>query len=228
MYFVLKTLIKLMAPFAPFSAEDIWIKLKNENDVESVHLEKWPKKHFTIFFLRSSKVLASMDTVRRIVTLGLEARQKAKIKVRQPLNSIEVISEKLSQDYIDIIKDELNIKNVNLVFDIKLGITKVKLDTKITPELKQEGDYREFVRALQDIRKKLELTPKDVVKLIVGTNKAGEALIQKFAEDLKKTVLISDIDFKKENIASAFALSSGETLEEITIDELVFRVKLEK
>jgi len=43
LYFVLKNLSKIMAPFAPLSAEDIWLKLKNESDKESVHLESWPK-----------------------------------------------------------------------------------------------------------------------------------------------------------------------------------------
>src|SRR3989338_4919766 len=50
LYYVLKTLAKLMAPFAPFTAEDIWIKLRNENDRESVHLTEWPKKSKKLFY----------------------------------------------------------------------------------------------------------------------------------------------------------------------------------
>ena len=157
-----------------------------------------------------------METVRDIVTFGLEARQKAGIKVRQPLNKLEIIAEKLPDEYIDIIKDELNIKNIVYLVKIKLGITKVTLDTEITPELKQEGDYRELVRALQDMRKKMGLTPSDVISISVETNEKGKTLIQKFETDMKKTVLVSEIKFEN---------NDGN---EVKIDELVFKVKIDK
>ena len=157
-----------------------------------------------------------MKTVRNIVTLGLEARQRAGIKVRQPLNKLELVAEGLSNQYLEIIKDELNIKNVVYTLKIKLGITKVNLDTNITPELKQEGKYRELARALQDMRKKLGLTPSDTVVITFETNDAGKKLIQKFANDMKKTMLVSEIKFKDNN---------GER---IKIDNLVFKVKVDK
>ncbi|MDE2399420.1 MAG: class I tRNA ligase family protein [Patescibacteria group bacterium] len=216
LHFVLKTLAELMAPFAPFTAEDIWLKLKNDTDPESVHLAKWPKKPFRLFSFGRPKVLEKMETVRNIVTLGLEARQKAGIKVRQPLNHLWVVAEGLSGQYIEIIKNELNIKNVIFLLKIKVGITKVTLDTEITEDLKQEGDYRELVRGLQDMRKKEGLTPSDVVVLTFETSKVGKKLIQKFEPDMKKTVLVSKIEF---------AENAGQ---EIKIDELVFKVKIDK
>ena len=223
LYFVLKTLAKLMAPFAPFAAEDIWLRLKTNppasGDEESVHLESWPKQPFKIFpfkVFNKPEVLDTMKTVRNIVTLGLEARQRAGIKVRQPLNKLELVAEGLSNQYLEIIKDELNIKNVVYTLKIKLGITKVNLDTNITPELKQEGKYRELARALQDMRKKLGLTPSDTVVITFETNDAGKKLIQKFANDMKKTMLVSEIKFKDNN---------GER---IKIDNLVFKVKVDK
>jgi isoleucyl-tRNA synthetase len=214
LYFVLKTLTKIMAPFAPFTAEDVWLKLKNEFDLESVHLEKWPAKKFSLFSFGKPKVLDRMETVRNIVTLGLEARQKSGIKVRQPLNKLEIIAEKLPDEYIEIIRNELNIKNIIYLIKIKIGITKVTLDANITPELKQEGDYRELARALQDMRKKLGLTPSDTVSLVFETNDAGKKLIQKFENDLKRTVLVSQIEFKN---------NDGE---EIKIGEMMFKVKV--
>ena len=219
LYFVLKTLAKLMAPFAPFSAEDTWLKLKTMNDVESVHLESWPKQPFKIFpfkVFNKPEVLDTMGTVRNIVTLGLEARQRAGIKVRQPLNKLELVAEGLPNQYIEIIKDELNIKNVVYSLKIKLGITKVDINTNITPELKQEGKYRELARTLQDMRKNLGLTPRDIVAITFETNAAGKKLIQKFENDMKKTVLVSKIEFLK---------NDGE---EVKIDDLVFRVKIDK
>ena len=113
-------------------------------------------------------------------------------------------------------KDELNIKNIVYILKIKIGINKVNLDADITPELKQEGDYRELVRGLQDIRKKMGLTPSDAVAVSFETSDEGGQLIRKFEAGLKKTVLVSEIEFKK---------NDGE---EIKIDELAFRVRIDK
>ncbi|KKP72901.1 MAG: Isoleucine-tRNA ligase [Candidatus Nomurabacteria bacterium GW2011_GWB1_35_20] len=146
LYFVLKNLAKLMAPFAPFAAEDIWLKLKNENDVESVHLESWPSKTFKFFSFGKSKILENMEVVRKVVTLGLEARQKAGIKVRQPLAKLEIKNYKLDNEYETLIKDELNVKKIifekrsELKSSERSDLGEVLLDTKITPELKLEGN----------------------------------------------------------------------------------------
>ena len=158
LYFVLKTLAKLLAPFAPFAAEDIWLKLKNENDPESVHLAEWPTVKKNLFSFGKSNALEGMEKARNIVTLGLEARQKAKIPVRQPLSELKVKSEKLQAEYLDLIKDELNVKEVQHDKNIE---TEVELDINITPALKAEGEYREFMRELQDKRKEMKLNPGD-------------------------------------------------------------------
>ena len=81
-----------MAPFAPFTAEDIWQKLKIDSELESVHLESWPTSvtRFNFFRVSRSKIFPEMKTVRNIITLGLEARQNEGIKVRQPLAVLKV------------------------------------------------------------------------------------------------------------------------------------------
>jgi len=220
LYFVLKTLAKLMAPFVPLAAEDIWLKLMNKNparphdssgaggDVESVHLASWPKKQSRIFSFGKSKIIPDMEEARKVVSLGLEARQKAGIKVRQPLALSNTFGYQLKTSVIDLVKDELNVK--------KIQIGEGELDVKITPELKKEGDYRELVRAIQDMRKKIGLTPSDMVSLMVETSDEGRKLIQKFEAELLKTILASKIEFKR---------NEGD---EIKIDELVFKVKIDK
>jgi len=210
LYYVIKTLIKLMAPFAPFASEDIWQKLKNENDVESVHLTDWPEADKV-----DSKVIEEMKEVRELVTLGLQARQKAGIPVRQPLNKID-LPDGFSGDYVDIIKEELNIKNVAYHMKAETGIFNINPDFEITPELKQEGQYRELVRAIQDIRKKNGLNPSDVVTLVVGTNTEGQELINKFKSELMKAVSAKEVQIKE---------NSGEI---IKIGEFEFKVNMVK
>src|SRR3989344_3635496 len=97
LYFILKTLAKIMAPFTPFAAEDIWRRLKTDKVVGIVHLAEWPL--VSARALRP-KVLENMAEVRKIVSLGLEARQKAKIQVRQPLAKLELANLSLTPEYI--------------------------------------------------------------------------------------------------------------------------------
>ncbi|MDD3662982.1 MAG: class I tRNA ligase family protein, partial [Candidatus Pacebacteria bacterium] len=206
LYFVLKTLAKIMAPFAPFASEDIWQKLRIRNDEESIHLASWPKE-----IKVEINLIEEMKEAREIVTLGLQARQKAGIPVRQPLSEIIIAGNKLNDDYIEILKDEINIKNV--IFEDGEDL-RVELDTNITPELKQEGNYRELVRALQDFRKKNGLNPSDLINIFIQTDNSGLELIEKFRDDLLKTVGIKDLKVE-ENDGT-----------EIKIGDFDFKVKL--
>jgi isoleucyl-tRNA synthetase len=221
LYFVLKTLAKMLSPFAPFAAEDIWLKLKNENDAESVHLTSWPEVHksFLDTILQKTvsrgdkEIIENMEKVRNIVTLGLESRQKAGIKVRQPLSKLEVKNLNLGDELVALIKDEINVKEI---IENKNLEGEVILDVKIDDELKTEGDYRELARALQDMRKKIGLTPSDVISISFETDEIGKKLVQQFETDIQKTVLASKIEFGN---------NDGE---EIKIDRLTFKVKIEK
>lgn len=174
LYTVMKTTAKLMAPFAPFFAEYVWQKLKTYSDEESIHLAQWP-----VIATADEKIVAEMKTVREVVTKGLELRQKAGQKIRQPLQSLTIEEQGLDA-YYDIIKDELNVKEI-------LSGT-LALDTEITPELKQEGIARELMRAIQDTRKQKGLMPEDSIELVIGTSEEGKEVVQKFEADIKKTV----------------------------------------
>jgi isoleucyl-tRNA synthetase len=174
LYKVLKSTAQIMAPFAPFFAEYVWQKLKLENEEESVHLSNWPTSNAI-----DHKIIKDMEEVRVVVTQGLELRQKAGIKIRQPLQSLSIQEQGL-EVYFDIIKDELNIK------EILSG--ELALDTYISPELKTEGIARELMRAIQDMRKQKGLKPEDVIELVIGTTEQGKEVINKFENDIKKTV----------------------------------------
>jgi len=201
-----------MAPFTPFASEDIWQKLKNEKDEESVHLASWPESKLRIKN-EKLKILEEMKIVREIVTLGLQARQKVGIPVRQPLNQLLITNYQLPIEYQEIVKEELNVKEIKL---IKGEEKNIELDIHITEELKKEGQYRELLRAIQDIRKKNGLNPNDIVNLIVDTNVEGQEFINTFKTELMKAVGVKEIQIKE-----------NEGME-IKIDEFVFKIIIEK
>ncbi len=189
LYSVLKTVAKLMAPFAPFASEDIWQKLKTDSDEKSVHLAAWPE-----VVGENTEVIEKMTALRSVVTMGLEARQKAKMPVRQPLATVTVVSVDgnalFSDAYTEILLDELNVKSVEYSAGSEVSVV---LDTEITPELKREGDFRELLRAIQDMRKKAGLTPSDPITLSLP--KEAEVTVAGDMEVLKKIVLAHDVSF---------------------------------
>lgn len=182
LYFVLKTLAKLIAPFAPFAAEELYQKLRSDNDPESVHLEGWPEgKEF------DKKLLSEMAEARRISSLALEARSQANIKVRQPLGKLEIKSSKLEASFLELIKEEVNVKEI--AEDPKLG-KEVELDTSLTPELVEEGRLRDLIRAIQDERKEKGLKPGEPMAYEVLEE--DRELLAKHGEEIKR---ITSIEF---------------------------------
>ena len=149
--FVLVEFAKIMAPFMPFMAEDIYRRLRADSWPESVHLCGWPQAYEIDF-----EILKDMDIAREIVSQALELRAKANVKVRQPLSELRIKNSKLSAEYLDLIRDELNVKTVTVHADLS---SDVWLDTAITSELKEEGKVRDAIRSIQDWRKEQGLRP---------------------------------------------------------------------
>jgi isoleucyl-tRNA synthetase len=189
LYFVLKRLSILLAPFSPFYAEDLYQKLMNKSDLESVHLENWPEvvpkvrpwEFWKDRTLENDEVIQKMAETRRLVSLALEQRQKANIKVRQPLSKLQIKNDKLQKEYLEIIKDEINVKEVET--NLKLE-EEVKLDTEITPELAEEGRMRDAIRAIQEWRKEKGLNPGETAHYDVPEDE--KELFSKFAEEIKR------------------------------------------
>ncbi|HEY4527102.1 MAG TPA: isoleucine--tRNA ligase [Candidatus Paceibacterota bacterium] len=163
MLFVLRETAKIIAPFAPFIAEYLWQELKQGDDAESVHLTEWPESPNQSFLsqipilhyitkYRTPDMLEEMRAVRDIVSRALEARDRAKIKVRQPLQKLTVDSLQLAEEYLALIRDEVNVKTVE-------SGTAFTLDTTITEELREEGIVRDFIREIQAYRKEQGMKP---------------------------------------------------------------------
>lgn len=159
LYFVLKTISKIFAPFAPFAAEELFQKLRNEKDEISVHLTQWPE-----FDFGGTEPISYMRRVRELASLALEARSKANIKVRQPLSKLTARSLQLEASYIEIIKDEINVKEIAEDPNIT---EEVILDTRITPELLEEGKVRDAIRTIQEWRKEQSLKPGETKDYLV-------------------------------------------------------------
>ncbi len=140
LYSVLCDLSLLIAPFMPFIAEEIYINLTGR---QSVHLNEFPASNPRLI---DKKLEAEMARAREIVEKAHSLRKEAKIKVRQPLLKLQYTGEKLSGGLENIIMGEINVKEVQ-------AKKAFKLDTKITPQLKAEGETREIVRQIQQARK---------------------------------------------------------------------------
>jgi isoleucyl-tRNA synthetase len=136
-----------------------------------------------------------MEEVRKIVSLALEKRMAAGVKVRQPLRKLKAKSLELRErnEYTQLIKDEVNVKEVE--FDEKLD-GEMELDTEITEELQKEGNARELIRAIQDLRKQKGLKPQDAISLLVETDENGREFLNSVAEEIKKPTNISGIIFE--------------------------------
>ena len=272
LYRVLTTLVKVAAPFVPFITEEIYQNLVcgiDNNAPESVHLCFWPEVNESEI---DKKLEEEMGLAYKIVKLGRSARNAENIKNRQPLSEMLISVDTLPDYYGNIVKEELNVKEVVLGaemsdyvnFEIKpnlpvLGreygklIPKIKeeiakrnqmdlantvksgkveqimiddveidldsnnllvtmqgkegfafagegeigvvLDTKITPELREEGDVREVLSKVQNLRKDKGFEVTDKIILYVNGNEVVENLCKKFEDKIKAETLAKEVRY---------------------------------
>ena len=174
----------------PFFAEDLYQELGGK--LESVHLENWPN-----LVSKDGKLLEIMETVRFISSKGLEARNIAKVNVRQPLQSL-TIKEEFKKDLDDralaVIRDEVNVKEV-LYSNAVAG--DVELDTKISDTLREEGMLRELIRIIQDLRKTNGFTIKDQARLSLDLPENLKLFVSKNEAQIARMTLLKEIKYEK-------------------------------
>ncbi|MDF2699958.1 MAG: isoleucyl-tRNA synthetase [Haloplasmataceae bacterium] len=161
LYKVLVTLCKIAGPFVPFITEEIYQNLVtnlNSSAPESIHLCKWPEFNPKLV---DKTLEEEMDLAIRLVKLGRSARNSSNIKNRQPLSKILVSTNTLNESYGDIIKDELNIKNIEFNADLSMYVhyeIKPNLPVigknygKYIPEIKKEIAIRNQMELAQSIQ----------------------------------------------------------------------------
>lgn len=231
LYFVLVEFTKLMAPFMPFIADEIF---RNLTDKKSVHLEKFPEADTNMI---DNELSYQMKLARDVVTAGLAERAKNRIKVRMPLKSLTIRKDGdkfLYEDLIQIIKEELNVKEVivhrDIIMkaetgtfalegkntDLSIGTKKsreeavsfsVELDLKITEELELEGLAREVIRQIQAMRKEARYQRDDSVSVKYSIPQDGAKagrMFEKWGAEIRKECLLREL-------VPADAIAEGES-----------------
>ena len=197
LHYVLVRLSYMLAPFTPFLAEELYHNLTGDN--ESIHLKDWlPAGEI------DNSMLRDMNALRTAVNDGLSKRASEGIKVRQPLASVKLINT-ISQDtpaevaqfLIDIAKDELNVKSVEIVTDSESESAQpsVVYDLTITPELKREGLMREIIRHVQSARKQAGLQIDDRIVLSISSDDSEiSQAVDAFADVIKAETLAVELN----------------------------------
>ena len=197
LHYVLVRLSYMLAPFTPFLAEELYHNLTG--DSESIHLKDWlPAGEI------DNSMLRDMNALRTAVNDGLSKRASEGIKVRQPLASVKLVntisqdtSAEVAQFLIDIAKDELNVKSVEIFTDSESESAQpsVVYDLTITPELKREGLMREIVRHVQSARKQagLQIDDRIVLSIFSDDSEISQA-VDAFADVIKSETLAVELN----------------------------------
>jgi isoleucyl-tRNA synthetase len=186
LYRQLKILAQITAPVIPFFSDEIWQVLKTSKDKPSVHLTDYPEggKLTTV----ETKLMEQMDLIREIVSLGHRQRKEQQLPVRQPLANVWITSRQSPPEkaFVDLIIQELNVKAISWKKGTK-DMVLVKLDTLLTPELKDEGEARRLVRKISAERKKMGLGFEDKVSVVLPEWPA------KYSGYIKKNALVDQL-----------------------------------
>ena len=245
LFYVIVEIVKLLAPIAPFISEYIYREIVAEhsnNLPESVHLCDYPICDEN--FLDNNKcIIDEMNFVKEICEMGHSIRNRHKIKLRQPLRNINIVNlnpnvSSLSQWMKDIITNELNIKEIYEVIDIRNNDNKdtysieentnlkvkIAVNIQIDQDLLEEGFIRELNRSIQFSRKKMQLNISQRIKIYMDCTETYKNIINKYIDNIKKAT----------NAVELIFLELKNTQEELVVDitndignKLVYKITIE-
>ncbi|KTB48440.1 isoleucine--tRNA ligase [Dehalogenimonas alkenigignens] len=209
LYECLVKLSKLIAPFMPFLAEEIYQNLVAGNGTEkddSVHLCDYPEAEMTSI---DNVLSGSMRLAMKASSVGRAARAQAAIKVRQPLADAVIAG--LSQTersglekLADAIAEELNVKCLKFTSDadslsadeystVSDGPVTVGINKRLTPELVDEGLVREITHRIQGLRKTAGFDIADTISTFFETDSVTERVMEAWGEYVAKETLSRDL-----------------------------------
>ena len=158
LYTAIKKMTQIMAPIIPFMTEEIWqnmVRSFEPDEAKSVHLSDYPT---TVAEYEDEDILNEVEEIRKIIALGLMLRNEKQLKVRQPLNTMYVTSQKNIEqslkDFENIIKEELNIKKIELIKDESiLNDEYLMVNFKVAGKLLKEKiqNFKEKIEKLSEI-----------------------------------------------------------------------------
>ncbi len=195
-YYVLMTFSKACAPVIPFMAEEIYqgLKAKGDNTKESVHLEDYPEFDQNLIDANQD-IMKKMKQVRDLVSSALSIRVENKVPVRQPLRKMTVFEEiTLDEMYLDLIKDEVNVREVVFEKGAEDLEVMVLLDLEIDDELRLEGTLRDVIRKIQNLRKKNSLNVEDKIIVTYPDEPEIKEIVKKYEDEIKEKVLADKLE----------------------------------
>ncbi|MDX9790546.1 MAG: isoleucine--tRNA ligase [Candidatus Kapabacteria bacterium] len=188
---VLLKVLQLIAPQAPFISEDLFQRLRNVNDALSIHLTDMPVENNTLI---DTELERRMDAAQKITSLARSLREKANLKVRQPLRRILIpvnnpTERRDIQAVGDIIVEEINVKNIEFITDNDSDIVR-----KVAkPNFKVIG--KKFGKSTQNVANFIKSMSNEMIKDI---EKSG--LLQFSINSENYELSIEDIEIQSEDI----------------------------
>ena len=200
LYYVLTNLIKVMSPFVPEFTECVYqnlVRSVDKNAPLSIHMCSFPKADKKLI---DEKLNKEMEELLEVVVLGRSARNASNMKNRQPLNEMIIASLrdiKLDDEMIELIKDELNIVNVEFKQDAKEYLNyQIKPNLKtLGPKLgKLLGELRNVLSNVDNNKIAEEALETGKTKLILSTGEVELSKDDLLIEPISKPGFVSQTD----------------------------------
>ena len=206
LYTAIKKMTQVIAPVIPFMTEEIWqnmVRSFEPNEAKSVHLSTYPTP---VREYEDDEILKEVEEIRKIIGLGLMLRNEKQLKVRQPLNKMYISSEKdienSIKDFEGIIKEELNIKNIELIQDeAVLNDEYLMVNFKVAGRLLKEKiqNFKTTIESLSEEKMKLlvdKFNDKKVKEIeIDGFGKLAKEVFVKNMKPKSNIVVIKEGDY---------------------------------
>jgi isoleucyl-tRNA synthetase len=197
LYQCLITLARLLAPLTPFIAEELYQNLVrpfDERAPESIHLTDYPQADLSQV---DEKLTADTRLAMTVSSMGRAERAKAGVKVRQPLEKVEVtVRNEAEKESLERVKsqimEEINVKDIIIAAPTAAAEAaglQVVVDTEISQELADEGLARELVHRLQTLRKQAGFDIADYIETYYEGGPLVQSVMQEHAEYIKRETL---------------------------------------